>query len=111
MRYSTKNFLSSSPDESGSLICKVETSLASDISDWTIRNGGQINGSVRVADCSQYVILDFDAVGQKSYEKRLSKLDKMIEDLQAMRHQYVAMWENHLRDINWKKVKDSKDAA
>jgi hypothetical protein len=106
MRYTTKNFLSPSPEESGSIICKIETQRASDVkgNQWVIQQGGHMSASVRVADCSQHVYLDFDATGQKSFEKRVMKLDKMIDDLQAMRHQYIAMWENHIRDIKWAEV-------
>lgn len=100
MRYVTKDFLSPSAGESGSIICEITTQRLKDIRDYHVRDGGYISGSIRMADCGNHIILDFDASGQRSFEKRVEKLDKLLHDIQAMRHQYVAMWENHIRDLN-----------
>lgn len=109
MRYSTKNFLSDSPDESGSIICKITSPRASELRQYTVDQGGYLTASVRLADCADHIFLDFNAEGPKAYEKRVMKLDKLIEDLQAMRHQYVAMWENHQRDLKWYNEKNKED--
>ena len=99
MRYVTKEFLSPSAGESGNIVCEITTQRLKDIRDYHIRDGGYISGNIRIADCGNHIILDFDASGQRAFEKRVAKLDKLISEIQAMRHQYVAMWENHQRDL------------
>lgn len=112
MRYVTKEFLSPAADESGSIVCTIKTAQIKDFQRWTVASGGTINGSVRIADCSEHVILDFHAEGQRNFEKRLTKLDKLISELQNMRHQYVAQWENHQRDLAFYKQREGiKDEA
>lgn len=106
MRFVTKDFLSTSPDESGSIICKIKTTQVKDMGSYIVKEGGRIDGSVRLSDCSTHIELDFYAVGQKSYEKRVEKLDCLIEKLQAMRGQYVEMWESHQRDIKFYKQRE-----
>lgn len=58
-----------------------------------------MRGTLKISDCSKTVHLDFDCHDQSSYEKRIKKLDKLLEEVQAMRNQYEAGWENHLRDV------------
>lgn len=99
MRYVSKDFLSQSPDESGSIICTIRTIQVKDMSQYTVNRGGKIEGSIQITDCSRMIELDFYAEGQRGFEKRLAKLDLFIEKLNAMRHQYTHMWENHQRDI------------
>lgn len=114
MRYVTKEFLSPSPDESGSVICTIKTVQVKDFTSYgySIREGGHMSASVRIADCSDHVILDFDVNGQKGFEKRTAKLDKLIGELQAMRKQMGEMWASHQRDIEyWKRTEGAKDAA
>lgn len=106
MRHVTKEFLSESPDEYGSIICTISTSLVKDITHYTVEKGGSIRASVRIADCSNSVELDFYAEGQKSFDKRMAKLDKLIGQLQSMRGQYVEMWNSHLRDIEFYKKRE-----
>ena len=114
MRFVTKDFLSQSPDESGSVIVSINTQQFSKLTEYSnaVRNNGVISATVRIADCSDHVVLDFHAEGQKNFEKRCQKLDFLIEKLQAMRKQYGEMWESHLRDIaHFKKQEGIKDEA
>jgi hypothetical protein len=114
MRFATKDFLSTSADESGSIICKLTTDRVKDMNSWchSVKSGGYMSGNVRIADCSDHIILDFDCTGQKGFDKRVAKLDKLISKLQDMRHQMDHMWENHLRDLeHYKKEQEIKDAA
>lgn len=109
MRYVTKDFLSASPDESGSVICKITTARVKDMSEYSIRDGGRIDGTLRISDCSDHVEIDFYAVGENNFKKRVEKFDLLLEKVQAMREQYVAMWENHQRDIeHFKKTEGIK---
>jgi hypothetical protein len=112
MRFVTKDFLSPSPDESGSIICKIKTAQVKDFTPYMVREGGRIHASVRIADCSENIELDFYAEGEKSYNKRLEKLDFLIEKLQSMRSQYVEMWDSHQRDLKFYKQREGiKDEA
>lgn len=99
MRYVTKEFLTPDPYESGFVINEITTDRYKDIQDYDVRNGGQINGELKIGDCFGKIALDFNATGQKQFDKRILKWDNLIEQLTKARHQYQAMWENHQRDL------------
>lgn len=101
-RYVSKEFLSPCAHETGSIVCQIETPLTKNIDQYVVESPW-MHGSIKVMDCSKSVVLDFDVHDQPSYEKRLAKLDKMVEELQNMRHQFVNMWENNLRNVEHKK--------
>ena len=103
MRYTRKEFLTQEPHETGSIVIQLSTPRMKDMRSWNIKEGAYINGSVKISDCSQNIILDFESQGDKAHGKRLKKLDKLIEELQAMRHQYVHMYENAVRDLEYYK--------
>lgn len=111
MRYTTKDFLTPDPHESGSVICTIETALTKNIREWTISKGGEIGAQLRISDCSGNIYLEFGACGQNEYDKRLKKLDTLIEKIQAMRNQYEEMWNSHVRDVNYVKQKNEREAA
>lgn len=103
MRYVRKEFLSPSADESGSIICQIETPQQKDISEHYTKQGcAWMRGTIKMSDCSKTVHLDFDCHDQRSYEKRIAKLDKILEEVQAMRNQYKEAWESHLRDVAYR---------
>lgn len=99
MRFVSKDFLSMSPDESGSIVCSISTIRVKDMSPYTAAKGGTISGSMSISDCSETICLDFYAEGQRSYEKRVEKFDTLLAKIQNMRDQYVEMWESHVRDV------------
>ena len=100
MRYVRKEFLSPCADETGSIVCQIETPRQKDIQEYHVRDGsGWLRGSIKVYDCNKYALLDFDCSDQKGYEKRIAKLDKLLKEVQDMRNQYEEMWNSHLRDV------------
>lgn len=103
MRYVRKEFLSQSADESGSVVVQIETPRQKDITEYHVRDGsGWLRAGIKISDCYKQVELDFDCHNQKSYEKRILKLDKLLEEVQAMRSQYQEAWESHLRDVAYR---------
>jgi hypothetical protein len=111
MRYVRKEFLSPSADETGSIVCQIETPQQKDISEHYTKEGcAWMRGTIKISDCSKTVHLDFDCHDERSYEKRIAKLDKIIEEVQAMRHQYEAQWDNHLRDVEHKRRSLAQEA-
>ncbi|UAV89730.1 hypothetical protein [Pseudomonas phage COT4] len=110
MRHTEKRFLTEDAHETGSMVCTVETARVKDLDEWTVRHDPYISGDIQIRDCGgRPVNLDFDARGQKQFEKRLKKLDGMIEQLQRMRVQYHEMWWSHLRDVDFKKKELEKE--
>lgn len=97
-RYVRKEFLSPAAWETGSIVCQIETPLTKDISQYQIDNGIHMNSSLKLADCSRSVTIDFDCHDQSSYEKRLEKLDNLLKEVQDMRTAYEAMWANTQRN-------------
>jgi hypothetical protein len=117
-RYVRKEFLSPCADETGSVVCQIETPLLKDISERYVEQGNAwMHGHIKINDCSKYVQLDFDCHDQKGYEKRIAKLDKLLKEVQDMRNQYEAMWENSKREVAHKgrqlaqEAIDKKNAA
>lgn len=99
MRYVSKEFLSNCAHESGSIVCTIETVKQEDISSYRAKQGGNIDAGIRIADCSEHVIIDFNARGKKAFDKRLEKIDKMLEEIKLFREQYIACWNQHQVDI------------
>lgn len=89
----SKAFLNLHPEEFGS-ICW-------DASSRSYKNStAKFYGSVRIADCSKSVILDFDCYGkttQKTVDKRIEKLDTLISELQKFRESYLIACETTLK--------------
>lgn len=103
MRYVRKEFLSPCADETGSIVCQIETPRQKDITEYHVRDGAAwLRGEIKVNDCNRQVSLDFDCHDQKSYEKRIAKLDKFLKEAQDMRNQYQEAWENMLRDVAYR---------
>lgn len=103
MRYVSKEFLSKSADESGSIVCQIETPRQADIHQHHVQDKvTYIWAKIKINDCSKHVTLDFDCHDQKSFEKRVEKLDKLVQEVQTMRKQYEEMWYSSLRDVEHK---------
>lgn len=118
MRYVRKEFLSPCADESGSIVCQIETPLVKDIRQDHVDDGCTwIYASMKINDCHKYCVLEFGCHDQKSYEKRIAKLDKLLKEVQDMRNQYQEAWESSLRDVAHKgrqleqEAIDKKNAA
>lgn len=110
MRYVSKEFLSPSAHESGSIVCTAETAKPDHISSYLAGQGGSIDASIRLADCSEHVIIDFNATGQKAFDKRVKKIDKMLEEITLFREQYIACWKQHQLDIAVRLAQDVEDS-
>lgn len=109
-RYVRKEFLSPCSGESGSIVCEIETPLVKDIYEHQLDNP-RMSGSIRISDCSRHTLLDFDCSGQSAFEKRVAKLDKLLAEIQGMRDQYIAMWENNLRNVEHKRRSLAQEAT
>ena len=112
MRWISKQFLSPCADETGSMVCQVETPLVKHLHvttyDWHGNSGTptvrpDMDAYVTFRAChGEPVKLDFCAHDQKSFDKRLTKISFMIQELENMRGQMTEMWYSHLRDIEFK---------
>lgn len=110
-RYIRKEFLSPAAWETGSIVCQIETPLVKDISEYLVKEGAiHMHSSMKLMDCSRGITLDFDCHDQSSFEKRLAKLDTMLKEVQDMRNQYAAMWENGLRNLEHRKNQLAQEA-
>ncbi|QHZ60092.1 hypothetical protein PJKIFABJ_00156 [Pseudomonas phage PE09] len=118
MRWISKQFLSPCADETGSMVTQVETPLVKNLHvtnyDWYGRSSEpsirpDLEAYVTFRAChGEPVKLDFCAHDQKSFEKRLTKVSLMIQELENMRGQMTEMWYSHLRDIEFK-IKEEKE--
>lgn len=118
MRYVRKEFLSPCADESGSIVIQVETPLASRlyVSDYNHETQKRepnvrpdFEAWIQFRACyGEPVKLELGASSQKAFDKRIQKVDKMIEELTKMRVQMNEMWYSHLRDIDHR-IKNHKE--
>lgn len=110
-RYVRKEFLSPCADETGSIVCQIETPLLTQITEYMVRDDTPwLHATIKLSDCSKTVHIDFDCHDQSSFEKRIAKLDKMAKEVQDMRKQYEEMWENAKRNLEHKKRSLAQEA-
>jgi len=120
MRYISKQFLSPCAHETGSIVVQIETPLVKDLHAYNYNWQGTSIGEVTIkpdldanvwfrACHGEPVKLDFDASSDKDFDKRIAKLDVMINELSKMRGQMNEMWYSHLRDIEFKKKELEKE--
>ena len=74
-----KAILSDSFDESGMVSWTVYVSAKQYSFDYPV------TGQLRIQDCSKYILLDFDCRNTKDVDKRVEKLDRLINELLDMR--------------------------
>lgn len=73
-----KQFLSDSPSETG-LICWAVT-LDTDSYDYR-----RVACDLKLSDCTDNIILDFDCYKTKDIDKRINKVDRLIASLTKLR--------------------------
>lgn len=74
-----KKFLNNSHEEHGSVSWHVTTGKDMDFYQSTC------GGELRIADCYKVITLDFDCEKVSHVDKRIAKLDVLIQELQEMR--------------------------
>jgi hypothetical protein len=90
MRYVSKQFFTEHAHETGNIVVTVETPHPDDIYAYQIKKGSDMmTASVKISDCHDSAVIDFDCRKKGDFEKRLQKLDKWIDELQKMRHHMV----------------------
>lgn len=110
MRYSSKEFLSPSPYESGSIVTMVETALVKDICSYTLGGDPRMTAKITLRACyGEPLELDFDVHGKGGFEKRLAKIEKLQAELEKFKSHFVSGWENHLRNYEFAKAEKAKE--
>lgn len=110
MRYTSKEFLSTSPYESGSIVTMVETARVKDMCSYTLKGDPMINAKITLRACyGEPLELDFDVRGHKGFAKRLAKLEKLQDELEKFKTHLVNGWENHLKNFEHAKSLQEKD--
>lgn len=93
MRYISKQFLSDDYDESGAIVCKAETVMYEDVGKH-YAECPTIDASVIFRDCyGKPTELGFYVNSEKGLERRVAKLNLMIEELQKFRDALTPMYE------------------
>ena len=80
MKKRDKRFLNDSHEEFGYICWSVSTEVT---------YGGIVSAELSIADCSKTICLEFDCHEQKHIQKRIQKLDNMMESLHNMREALV----------------------
>ena len=105
MRYVDKRFLSNCYGETGHIVVQFQTPRVKDILEhnyWT-----DVDGGIEISDCSKTINLDFTFNDKDSMEKRIAKIDILIEVLQNARDMMPVM----LADLeaNLKEAEEQKE--
>lgn len=80
MKACDKRFLTNNPEEFGSVGWGVKTNP---------EDYYKIQAELRITDCYEKVTLDFNCEKEKHIDKRIQKLDNLIESLNLMRDSLV----------------------
>lgn len=100
MRYINKQFLSDDYHESGSIVVKCETpkDIKADKNelDAIIDEGDiYVDASVQIRDCyNEPISLDFSFSDEGGYEKRMKKMQLMLDILGEFKEQLSIHWED-----------------
>lgn len=92
MRYVDKQFLSQCYGESGSIVVQFSSPTLDDYSEGNYNR--YVDGDIAISDCSKTINLDFTFSDENSMNKRIAKLDKMIEILQNARENIPKLFED-----------------
>lgn len=85
MKYIRKQFLSDDYDETGSIVVKVLSTEVEHMSDWQVENRA-VTASVEFRDChGKPIYLEFSIDKEHSLQDRHAKIDKIIDELRAMK--------------------------
>lgn len=105
MRYVSKRFFTKHAHETGNIVVTVETPMVGEIYAYQIRKGADMmTASVKISDCHDSAVIDFDCRKKGDFEKRLQKLDKWIDELQKMRHHMVEFNRIQVGEIESRKL-------
>lgn len=105
MRKNQKIFLSSSPDEFGTICTCVETPREEDVENKMFLG---VDAEVRITDCERPINLEFGFNSKEQYIKRKEKIKTMIKALKKFEKEMDIGYKNmeHLR-----KLKKTKSIA
>lgn len=82
MKRSRKTFLSTRPDETGSICTKVDSSSG--------MRCYFIEAELKIYDCSRSVILDFDCFDASDLKERIEKANLLLDEIARFRDDLIA---------------------
>lgn len=91
MKFITKQFLNDSPNETGYIVVNATTPKFEDMCDWESKCP-EVSAQVQIGDCSQKIYLDFSITKDSHVQKRIDKLNVMINALEELKGQLPKMW-------------------
>lgn len=92
MKYVTKQFLNDSEDESGFIVCTATSEKYDDLSRYHAEHPSA-SVQVQIGDCSKKVYLDFSIYDDTDVQERITKLNVLINALEALREHIPIVWE------------------
>lgn len=99
MRLTLKQFLSDSPSETGFIVITASTSRIEDVDEegsWGLKSP-TVNAEVQVGDCSKKIYLDFCVYKDSDVQKRIDKINVLIDNLQQLKEALPTMWCDSVR--------------
>lgn len=99
MRLTLKQFLSDSPSETGFIVVTAETAQLENVDEegsWSLKNPN-VNAEVQIGDCSKKIYLDFCVYKDSDVQKRIDKINVLIDNLQQLKDALPTMWCDSVR--------------
>ena len=112
MRLTRKQFLSDSPDETGFIVITAQTSRKEDFEEdeWSLKNPN-VSAEVQLGDCTKKIYLDFCVYKDSDVQKRIDKLDVLINNLQELKEKLPSFWADavHSAEVYKEANKEKED--
>lgn len=89
MHYVSKKFLNNSVYENGSIVSIVESPKDPE----KIKYYNEVECTVQIRDCNNVVSLDFRVHNESGLQKRLAKLDVLINELLDVKQELRIQWD------------------
>jgi hypothetical protein len=90
VRLTKKQFLSDSPDETGFIVVTASTPLLEKMEQYDTEP--RVDAEVQLGDCTKKIYLDFNIYKDSDVQKRIEKLDVLINNLKELKDALPTLW-------------------
>lgn len=93
MKFTRKEFLNDSAEETGFIVVKCTSPREEDLETYWAKNPS-CDAEIQIGDCSKKVFLDCSVHKDSDVAKRVAKINVLIDNLTLLRDQLSPTWED-----------------
>ena len=101
VKYSSKVFLGTDPNEYGAICASIYRS--------SYEKYDSFDASIRLQDCSKHIVLDFCINNVAERLERIAKVEKLIMELEAFRDHFMKESAEHLEAVSKREEAEKDD--